>query len=88
MQVGVRELKQRLSEFVELARSGQTVEITDRGVPKALLVPVPVGDSLAAGIEEGWLRPGRGGGLRAHIGRPSSHRVLDVLDDDRGPSDQ
>ncbi len=88
MQVGVRELKQRLSEFVELAASGQTVEITDRGVPKALLVPLPVGDSLATGIEEGWLRPGRGSGLRPHIGRPSSQRVLDVLDDDRGAADQ
>jgi prevent-host-death family protein len=88
MQVGVRELKQRLSEFVELARSGQTVEITDRGVPKALLVPLPVGDPLAAGIEEGWLRPGRGSGLRAHVGRPSAQRMLDVLDDDRGTVDE
>lgn len=88
MQIGVRELKQRLSEFIALAGSGQTVEITDRGVPKALLVPLPVRDAFAAGIAEGWLRPGRASGLRAHVGRPSPHRVLDVLDDDRGAVDE
>lgn len=88
MQVGVRELKQRLSEILELASSGQIVEITDRGVPKALLVPLPVADALAAGIEEGWLRPGRGMGLRPHVGGLSAHRVLDVLDDDRSAADE
>ena len=88
MQTGIRELKQRLSEYVALAASGQTIEITDRGVPKALLVPLQVGDVLAMGIEEGWLRPGRGAGLRPHIGRPSGQRVLDVLGDDRDSVDE
>ncbi len=88
MQIGVRELKQRLSEFIELASSGQIVEITDRGVPKALLVPLSAHDALLAGIEEGWVRPGRGSGLRPHVGRPSVRRVLDVLDDDRGVTDE
>lgn len=34
MNVGVRELKQHLSEFLDRAAAGEVVTITDRGVPK------------------------------------------------------
>lgn len=39
MDVGVRELKDRLSEILDKAASGEIVRVTDRGVPKALIVP-------------------------------------------------
>jgi prevent-host-death family protein len=38
--VSVRELKSRLSHFLRLARSGESVVITDRGVPVGRLVPI------------------------------------------------
>ncbi len=38
--VSIRELKSRLSHFLRLARSGETVVITDRGVPVGRLVPI------------------------------------------------
>ncbi|MGH2928410.1 MAG: type II toxin-antitoxin system Phd/YefM family antitoxin, partial [Solirubrobacteraceae bacterium] len=41
--VGVRELRQRASELLRLVEAGQTVEITDRGRPVAVLAPLPVG---------------------------------------------
>jgi prevent-host-death family protein len=44
--IGIRELRQRASEYLRLVESGETLEVTDRGRPIALLVPVPVGDPL------------------------------------------
>jgi prevent-host-death family protein len=44
--VGVRELRQRASELLRLVEQGETVEITDRGRPVALLSPIPVGSAL------------------------------------------
>jgi prevent-host-death family protein len=41
--VGVRELRQRASELLRLVEAGQTVEITDRGRPVAVLAPLPGG---------------------------------------------
>lgn len=39
--VGVRELRQRASELLRWVQAGETVEVTDRGRPVALLTPVP-----------------------------------------------
>jgi prevent-host-death family protein len=39
--VGVRELRQRASELLRLVEQGETIEVTDRGRPVALLTPVP-----------------------------------------------
>ena len=44
--VGVRELRQRASELLRLVEQGETIEITDRGRPVALLTPVPAGSAL------------------------------------------
>jgi prevent-host-death family protein len=44
--VGVRELRQRASELLRLVGEGETIEITDRGRPVALLTPTPQGGPL------------------------------------------
>lgn len=44
--VGVRELRQRASELLRLVEQGETIEITDRGRPVALLSPLPEGSPL------------------------------------------
>jgi len=44
--VGVRELRQRASELLRLVEGGETIEITDRGRPVALLTPLPGGSPL------------------------------------------
>ena len=41
--VGVRELRQRASELLRRVEAGETIEITDRGRPVALLSPIPDG---------------------------------------------
>lgn len=44
--VGVRELNQNTSQILARVRSGETVEVTERGHPIARLVPVDSGLSL------------------------------------------
>ena len=44
--VGIRALRQRASELLRLVEQGETVEITDRGRPVALLTPLPEGSPL------------------------------------------
>ncbi len=84
MDVGIRELKQRLSEILELVAQGETVRVTDRGVPKAVLSPALSTDQLAVGVEQGWIRPPRRDG---QVGRgprmKSDRRVADVIAEDR-----
>jgi prevent-host-death family protein len=60
MDVGVRELKQRLSEYLDRAERGEIIRVTDRGRPKALLGPLPGRLRLEEGIRAGWVRPGSG----------------------------
>jgi prevent-host-death family protein len=57
--VGLKTLKNRLSEYVRLAASGETVVITDRNRIVAEIVP-PRRDANAffeRGLREGWLSP-------------------------------
>lgn len=85
MNVGVRELKQHLSEYLRRVSDGEVIQVTDRGVPVALITPVTRPDPLARGVEEGWIRPPVstrpiGAGKRS----PAERRTLDVLREDRG----
>ncbi len=66
MDVGVAELKARLSEHLDRAGQGERAEraelirATERGRPKTLLSPLAVADGLEAGIADGWIEPGDG----------------------------
>jgi len=40
-QIGVRELRQRASEWLRRVADGEAFEVTDRGRPVALLTPLP-----------------------------------------------
>ncbi|HMK11275.1 MAG TPA: type II toxin-antitoxin system prevent-host-death family antitoxin [Acidimicrobiales bacterium] len=44
--VGIRELRQRASELLRRVEQGETIEITDRGRPVALLTPTSQGSPL------------------------------------------
>lgn len=39
--IGIRELRQRASEYLRRVEAGETIEVTDRGRPIALLTPIP-----------------------------------------------
>ncbi len=53
--IGVRELRQRASEYLRAVQAGEIVEVTDRGRPVALLIPVPSGSGLERLEAEGRL---------------------------------
>jgi prevent-host-death family protein len=62
--VGIKVLKNKLSEYVRLAEKGETVQVTDRGRVVAELVPPKPAASttsekefIARGIREGWIKP-------------------------------
>lgn len=84
MDVGVRELKQRLSEYLEKASRGQVIRVTDRGVPKAVLGPLPGRDHLDEGIADGWVSAGDDAPIARVEPAASTRRIADVLEDDRG----
>jgi prevent-host-death family protein len=84
MDVGVRELKAKLSEYVAAAAAGEDIVVTDRGRPVARLVPFASTSAVERGIDEGWIEAPR----RTRLDPTARHRlttpVLDVLDEDRG----
>jgi antitoxin (DNA-binding transcriptional repressor) of toxin-antitoxin stability system len=62
--VGLKILKNKLSEYVRLAAGGETVLITDRDRVVAEMIPPQPGRSqfiadavLAEAVREGWLAP-------------------------------
>ena len=73
MQVGIRELKAKLSEYVSAASSGEAVVVTDRGRPVARLVPYDSGSAVDVGVDEGWIESAatdlsRGGATPCRVG--------------------
>ena len=53
--VSIRELKSRLSHYLRLTRRGESVVVTDRGVPIGRIVPMgqDLDQRLAAMLENG-----------------------------------
>lgn len=58
--VGVRELRQRASELLRRVALGETIEVTDRGRPVALLSPPPEGSPLDRLRASGEVESGSG----------------------------
>lgn len=88
MDVGVRELKQRLSEYLDRAARGEMIRVTDRGVPKAVLGPLPGRLRIEEGIAEGWITPGNGRPRRPaseitpiRLDRPSEEIIAEDRED-------
>jgi len=87
MEVGIRELKARLSEFLARVAAGETITVTDRGQPRALLVPIGTDDRVHQGIEEGWIarrstrKPAPARPRQPAAGTPRSE---EILAEDRG----
>jgi prevent-host-death family protein len=86
MEVGVRELKKHLSAYLDRAAAGEVVIVTDRGHPKARLMPLSSKERIAQGIREGWITPPRHEGPPAfdHPRFVPTRPIQEVLDEDRG----
>ena len=74
--IGIRELRQHASVYVDLAEQGYTVDITNRGRLVARLVPVkelgsPLERLIAAGIVEAAEEPGGIGDIEPYPASPA-----------------
>jgi prevent-host-death family protein len=82
MDVAVSTLRAELADWIERARGGEEVVVTDRGTPVARLVAVDAAPLLERLTREGLLgrprraeRPAASGAPRAHASRPVSELV-------------
>ena len=93
--VGIRELKNRLSEYVRQVRSGENVLVTDRGEVVAELVPPGKGAMEESGIPSGLVTLSRKGLLTLGAANRAElypklppalkpYRVAQLLDEERG----
>jgi prevent-host-death family protein len=90
--VGLKTLKNRLSEYVRLVANGETVLVTDRDRVVAELVPPHPGRSeiladamLAEAMRCGWVTPPALGGGAAPPRKPVAgfRALMEELGDDR-----
>ncbi len=63
MDVAVRELKAKLSEFLQRAAAGEMITVTDRGRPIATLGPILDVVDLSDAVARGWVTPASATGL-------------------------
>ena len=86
MDVGIRELKAKLSEFVERAAGGEVIRVTDRGVPRAVLMALPVSDRVEEGLQEGWIKRASDAapGKFEPVPTPKGPTTTELLASDRG----
>jgi prevent-host-death family protein len=83
--VGIRELKARLSHYLDRAAEGETIVVTDRGKAKVELRPLSVDQRIQQGIEEGWITPGNGERpFREPLRLKGRRSVAEVIAEDRG----
>jgi prevent-host-death family protein len=88
--VGIRELKAKLSEYLDRAAAGETIVVTARGKAKAEIRGLSVDERIQQGIREGWIRAGRPGGIDPTRERPRfkgritiAEAMAEDRDDDR-----
>jgi prevent-host-death family protein len=58
--IGVRQLRQQASRYLREVEAGETIQVTDRGRPVAMLVPVPAEGPLSRLVSSGRLIPAEG----------------------------
>jgi prevent-host-death family protein len=84
--IGVRELRQHASRYLARVKSGETVEVTERGRLVALLVPPePARNARERLIAEGRLIPASAPLTIPHrvVAPTTSEEILDDLRKDR-----
>jgi prevent-host-death family protein len=87
LRIGVRELRQNASRYLARVKAGETVEVTERGVLVARLVPPQSSESARDRlVAAGRLIPARGPRRLPQpmrVDGPPTGEVLDELREDR-----
>jgi len=86
--VGVRELRQNLSVYLRRVGKGRTFEVTDRGVPVALLTPLAEQQDPLDRLEVEGVVVRRARGHVSALGPPleleGDVTITDALEEQRG----
>jgi prevent-host-death family protein len=87
MEAGIREVKNRFSEYLRRVKQGEIIVITDRNAPVARLVPVEerVQPSVLTMVEEGmasW-QGGKPRGVAVPPGVPGTASIGALVAEDR-----
>ncbi len=94
--VGLKVLKNKLSEYIRLAARGETVLVTDRNRVVAEIVPPKPGrrsltedEFIARGVREGWLTPAKNPGKGPLPRKPvmKFEELMKDLDESRADRD-
>lgn len=83
MEVAVRELKAKLSAYLQRAAAGEVITVTDRGRPIATLGPAFDAVDLSDAVSAGWVTPASTTGLRPVRRHRPATSVQQSLDEDR-----
>lgn len=73
--VGVRELRQNLSVYLRRVRRGESLEVTERGSPVAVLKPLGPPDDAVTALAARGFGVRRGAGNLADLPAPPSVRL-------------
>ncbi len=57
-EIGIRELRQNASKYLERVKKGESFEVTQRGVPIAMLTPIKKPSLYDRWVAEGKIIPG------------------------------
>jgi prevent-host-death family protein len=87
MDIGVRELKARLSEVMGRVERGEVVVVTNRGRRIAHIVPAGPADAIGRGIREGWLTRRSEAPPTAVVRQEPRHGTLDTTESIRRDRD-
>ncbi|MBA4181665.1 MAG: hypothetical protein C0506_13835 [Anaerolinea sp.] len=70
--IGIRELRQHASEYIRLVEAGESIEVTDRGRPVAMITPIKKDETTIERLNrEGILTPGNGKSILDHPPLPA-----------------
>lgn len=83
IEVGVRELRNNLSRFLDRVREGEEVVVTDRGIAVARVLPVDSERVLHRLIAEGVVTPAPRPKGRAGVPIKGTGTVSDLMADQR-----
>jgi prevent-host-death family protein len=89
--IGIRELRQNASRYLRMVRDGESIEVTDRGEPIAMITPIKKTETvLERLIREGRATPAKvPGGIQGvkpakrRTGEPLLSELLELEREDR-----
>ncbi|MGH8922146.1 MAG: type II toxin-antitoxin system Phd/YefM family antitoxin [Actinomycetes bacterium] len=79
--IGVRELRQHASRYLDRVKAGESIEVTERGTPVAVLIPAARDEVRERLVREGRLMPARGPRLLPEPVETSGQSSADILDE-------